>query len=98
MTLCWKEPLFQGADMRRAQLQLFEHLKRVHALVGQLSVTTAGMDGPALMGLQTMYLTDAPNVRMREWVGTVPGYQEIVRDEGYLERVSDTLRRWATSC
>ncbi len=97
MTLCWKEPLFQGPDMRRAQLQIFEHLKRAHALVGQLGVTTAGMDGPALMGLPTMYLTDAPNVRMCEWVGNIPGYQEVVRDEGYLERVSDTLRRWATT-
>jgi len=94
MTLFWKEPIFQGADMRRAQLQFFEHLKEAHALVGQLGVTTAGMDGPALMGLATMYLTDAPNVRLGTWVGTVPGYREIVRGDGYLERVSDRLRRW----
>lgn len=95
MTLCWKAPLFQGDEMRRAQLQLFEHLRRAHALVGQLGVTTAGMDGPALLGLPTTYLTDEPNVRMRQWVGAIPGYQEIVRGEGYLERVSDILRRWA---
>jgi hypothetical protein len=95
MTLFWKEPIFQGADMRRAQLQFIEHLKRAHGLVGQLGVTTAGMDGPALMGLPTMYLTDAPNVRLGTWVGTVPGYQEVVRDDRYLERVSDGLRRWA---
>ena len=94
MTLFWKEPLFQGADMRRAQLQLFEHLKEAHGLVGQLGVTTAGMDGPALMGLPTMYLTEAPNVRLGTWVGTVPGYQEVVREGGYLDRVSDGLRRW----
>ena len=95
MTLFWKEPIFQGADMRRAQLQLFEHLKGARGLVGQLGVTTAGMDGPALMDLPTMYLTDAPNVRLGTWVGTVPGYQEIVRGDGYLERVSERLRRWA---
>jgi hypothetical protein len=95
ITLFWKEPLFQGADMRRSQLQLFEHLRRAHALVGQIGVTTAGMDGPALMGLPTLYLTDAPNVRMRAWVGAVPGYRELVRGEIYLERVSDTLREWA---
>jgi hypothetical protein len=95
MTLFWKESIFQGADMRRAQLQLFEHLREAHGLVGQLGVTTAGMDGPALMGLPTMYLTDAPNVRLGTWVGTVPGYREIVRNDGYLERVSDGLRRWA---
>ena len=81
--------------MRRAQLQFFEHLKGAHGLVGQLGVTTAGMDGPALMGLPTMYLTGAPNVRLGTWVGTVPGYQEVVRGDGYLERVSDRLRRWA---
>ena len=62
--------------MRRAQLQFFEHLKRSHALIGQIGVTSAGMDGPALMGLPTLYLTDARNVRMREWVGIIPGYQE----------------------
>jgi hypothetical protein len=95
MTLFWKEPIFQGVDMRRAQLQFFEHLKGAHGLVGQLGVTTAGMDGPALMGLPTVYLTGAPNVRLGTWVGTVPGYREIVRGDGYLERVSDRLRRWA---
>lgn len=96
MTLWWKEPLFQGVDMRRAQLQLFEHLRRAHALVGQVGVTTAGMDGPALMGLSTMYITDEPNPRLGRWVGAVPGYQEIVRDRSYLDRISATLRRWAS--
>ena len=95
MTLFWKETIFQGADMRRAQLQFIEHLLGAHGLVGQLGVTTAGMDGPALMGLPTMYLTDAPNVRLGTWVGTVPGYREVVRDDGYLDRVSDGLKRWA---
>lgn len=95
LTLCWKQPLFQGADMRRAQLQLFEQLRLGHGLVGQLGVTTAGMDGPALLGLPTMYLTDTPNVRMGRWVGAVPGYHEIVRSDGYLERISDRLRRWS---
>jgi hypothetical protein len=41
-----------------------------------------------------MYLTDAPNVRMRAWVGAVPGYREIVRESGYLERVSGGLTEW----
>jgi hypothetical protein len=98
LTLFWKEALFQESDMRRAQLQLFEHLRAGHALVGQLGVTTAGMDGPALMGLPTLYLTDAPNVRMRAWVGAVPGYRELVRGEDYLERASDTLKEWAARC
>jgi len=97
LTLFWKEPLFQGVDMRRAQLELFEHLKHAHGLVGQLGVTTAGMDGPALLGLATMYLTEAPNVRMGEWVGAIPSYQEVVRGDGYLEAISDTLGRWSSS-
>ena len=95
MTLFWRLPLFQGIDARRAQLQLFEHLKGAHGLVGQLGVTTAGMDGPALMGLRTMYLTDEPNPRLGTWVGAVPGYQEVVRDGSHLERISRTLERWA---
>ncbi|WP_437510622.1 hypothetical protein [Sorangium sp. So ce1099] len=97
MTLFWKDPTFRRLDMRRAQLQFFEHLRRAHGLVGQLGVTTAGMDGPALMGLPTMYLTDAPNVRMREWVGAVPGYKEIVREIGHLERVRRVLLEWAAA-
>ena len=95
LTLGWREPIFQADDGRRAQLHLFEHLRRTHGLVGQLGVTTAGMDGPALMGLPTMYLTDATNVRMREWEGAVPGYREVVRDAGYLDRIRDALIAWA---
>jgi hypothetical protein len=95
LTLFWKDPLFQGPDMRRAQLRFFEHLRRAHQVVGQIGVTTAGMDGPALMGLPTLYLTDAPNVRMRQWVGAVPGYREIIRDDGYLEVIAQALERWA---
>jgi hypothetical protein len=94
MTLFFKGPAFQGPTMRRAQLQLFEHLKAAHGLVGQVGVTTAGMDGPALMGLPTMYLTQEPNVRLGRWVGAIPGYEEIVREEGYLERISATFEQW----
>ena len=94
MTLFWKDPVFRGEDGRRAQLQFFEHLRCAHGVVGQLGVTTAGMDGPALMGMPTMYLTDAPNVRMRAWVGAVPEYREIVRENGHLERVSAGLTEW----
>jgi hypothetical protein len=94
MILFWKDPVFRGDDGRRAQLQFFEHLRDAHDVVGQLGVTTAGMDGPALMGMPTMYLTDAPNVRMRAWVGAVPGYREIVRESGYLERVTGGLAEW----
>jgi hypothetical protein len=94
MILFWKDPIFRRDDGRRAQLQFFEHLRRQHGAVGQLGVTTAGMDGPALMGMPTMYLTDASNVRMRAWVDAVPGYREVVRETGYLERLSAGLREW----
>jgi hypothetical protein len=97
LILFWKEPLFRGPDLRRAQLQFFEHLREQHGVIGQLGVTTAGMDGPALLGLPTMYLTDAPNVRMREWVGAVPEYREIVRGEDHLERIGAVLSEWAGS-
>ncbi len=95
MILFWKDPIYRGDEARRAQLQFFEHLRDAHGVVGQLGVTTAGMDGPALLGMPTMYLTEASNVRMREWVGAVPGYREIVRKNGYLERVSEGLSEWA---
>lgn len=94
LALCWKETLFQGPEMRRAQLQLFEELRCRHGLVGQIGVTTAGMDGPALMGLPTLYLTQERNVRLGRWVGAVPGYQEVVREPGYLEIIRTTLHQW----
>jgi hypothetical protein len=94
LTLFWKDPLFQGVDMRRAQLHFFEHLRHAHALVGQLGVTTAGMDGPALLGLPTLYLTAAPNPRLGTWVGAVPGYTEVVRTTGYLDPIAATLQQW----
>jgi hypothetical protein len=97
MLLFFRDPIFRGddgANGRRAQLQFFEHLRQAHGVVGQIGVTTAGMDGPALIGTPTMYLTDSPNVRMRAWVGAVPGYREVVRESGYLERVDAALRQW----
>jgi len=94
LTLCWKEPLFQGPDMRRAQLQLLEALRFRHGLLGQIGVTTAGMDGPALMGLPTLYLTQNPNVRLGKWVGAVPGYQEIIRAPGCFDVIHTTLHQW----
>lgn len=97
LTLFWKDPLFQEDSMRRDQLQFFEHLRQTHGLVGQLGVTTAGMDGPALLGLPTMYLTREPNVRLGKWVGAVPGYEEVVRDAGYLERIEQTLSHWRSA-
>ena len=94
LTLCWKGPLFQGLSMRRAQLQFFEELRREHRLIGQMGVTTAGMDGPALMGLPTAYLTDAPNVRLGKWVEHVPGYVEVLRHSGYLDQLRGYLQKW----
>ncbi len=94
LTLCWKNRFFQGPDMRRAQLQLFEELRCRHGLVGQIGVTTAGMDGPALIGLPTLYLTQERNVRLGKWVGAVPGYQEVVRGPGYFEIIWTTLHQW----
>jgi hypothetical protein len=91
----WKDDVFRGDDARRAQLGFFEHLRQAHGVVGQLGVTTAGMDGPALLGLPTAYLTDAPNVRLGAWVGAVPGYREIVRREGWLDDVRGVLAAWA---
>lgn len=94
LTLFWKEPLFQGLTLRRSQLQLFEVLRAQYGVVGQMGVTTAGMDGPALMGLPTAYFTEQPNVRLGKWVGAVPGYQEIVRDDAFNERVAAVLDHW----
>lgn len=90
-----RDPVFAHVETRRAQLLLFEHLSRAHGLVGQVGVTTAGMDGPALLGLPTLYLTEAPNPRMGAWVGAVPGYREVVRDGAHLAAVDEAFAAWA---
>ena len=56
-----------------------------------------GMDGPALLGLPTCYLTDEANVRMGKWVGAVPGYEEVVRKPGYIEVLRSRLHEWRCS-
>lgn len=95
LLLWWKDAVFRQLDARRAQLGFFEHLRAAHGLLGQVGVTTAGMDGPALLGLPTLYLTQQPNPRMGEWVGAVPGYREVVREPGYLDVIGDALAAWA---
>jgi len=97
LALRWRDPEFQGLNMRRAQLQLFEQLRLAHRLVGQVGVTTAGMDGPALLGVPTLYLTAETNVRMRAWVGAIPSYQEVVRDGHHLARVGAAFARWRSA-
>jgi len=97
LTLHRIEPVFCGPDGRRAQLQLFEQLRAAHGLVGQLGVTSAGMDGPALMGLATAYITAQPNPRMQRWVGAVAGYEEVLRDERFEQRVRELFARWRAS-
>jgi hypothetical protein len=94
LTLFWKAPLYSDEDGRTAQLWLFEHLRGKHGVRGQVGVTTAGMDGPALLGMPTVYLTDATNPRMSAWVDAVPGYREVVRNPGYLDEVRGILRAW----
>lgn len=94
LSLFWKDPLFQGLEMRRAQLELFERLRSDYGLVGQVGVTTAGMDGPALLGLPTLYLTDQPNVRLGRWVSVVPGYEEVIRDGNHASRIRTRLEQW----
>lgn len=100
LTLHRVEPVFAQDDARRAQLQLFELLRSEHGLIAQLGVTSAGMDGPALLGLATAYVTAQANPRMRQWVGAVPGYEEVLRpeDEAAFERSARAVfARWASA-
>ena len=94
LTLFWKDALFQGLDMRRAQLHFFECLGASYGVVAQMGVTTAGMDGPALMGMPTLYISEQPNVRLGQWVGAVPHYVEVLRDGQLAETVLAHLERW----
>jgi hypothetical protein len=95
LTRFWADPIFTGE--RRAQLALFEHLRSAQDVRGQLGVTTAGMDGPALLGLPTIYLTGAPNPRMASWAAAVPGYREVVREGAWQRAASEVMQAWAAS-
>ena len=62
--------------------------------MGQVGVTSAGKDGPALLGLPTVYISEETYPRFRLWEGAVPGYQEVVRDGDYMTRIRRTFERW----
>ena len=52
------------------------------------------MDGPALMGLPTLYLTNKPNVRLGAWVEAAPALTRPTQDDlKKALRVSLSLKR-----
>jgi hypothetical protein len=78
----WKQPPFaayQGLAGRQAQLKLFEFMVRRGYDLVSIGMRSGAMEGPALLGVPTVYIEEAGNVqheRMEKWKDKVPGWTQ----------------------
>ena len=90
----WLEAPFSGQDVSlRAQLFLFHELVTSRRIAGAIGAKSGAMDGPALLGVPTLYLEyeNIPNSkRMKKWLGVVPGFERLGCDR-FLNEEGATL-------
>ncbi len=78
----WKKPpfaAFEGLAGRQAQLKLFDYMVQNGYDLVSIGMRSGAMEGPALLGVPTVYIEDAGNVqheRMEKWKGKVPGWTQ----------------------
>ncbi|MFY0566567.1 hypothetical protein ACN28E_22400 [Archangium lansingense] len=68
----WKAPGWNEAWGRRGQLTLFAFLYGRNAQMVNLGMRSGGLEGPALIGIPTVYMEETDNPqqdRMKKWVG-----------------------------
>ncbi|WP_441291213.1 hypothetical protein ACSRUE_12740 [Sorangium sp. KYC3313] len=79
----WKDPSFPFKDEGRfGQLRLFRYLAKTHGdNAVNVGMRSGALEGPALMGMQTVYLEEQGNSqasRMEKWLGKLPNYHRVV--------------------
>jgi hypothetical protein len=100
LTDLWTIP---GLTGYRAQMGFILHLQREHAVMGSIGNKSGAMDGPALLGMPTLYFEDPKSdktARMEKWLnGVVPGYERQYLNElgtqADEKAISDWLKRVA---
>jgi len=69
----------KGVNSRVAQLRLFEYMRRKNFDLISIGMRSGAMEGPALLGIPTIYIEEEGNEqheRMEKWVGKVPGWSQ----------------------
>jgi hypothetical protein len=98
LTGLWEVP---GLEGYREQLALIRHLLEEYGLLGSIGNKSGAMDGPALLGLPTLYLEGPKSnkkARMEKWLnGVVPGYKREWRDESGMLADEHPTRDWFKS-
>lgn len=94
LTEYWKDQRspFYNAPTRHNQLALFGYLKKSGFNVLSIGMRSGGMEGPALLGIRTIYMQEVLNFqegRMEHWEGKVPGYQRV--DLGHVPTAAGKL-------
>jgi hypothetical protein len=81
LTELWNEP---GISTHLEQLRFFEHIKNRYQVAGSIGNRSGGMDGPALLGMPTLYLEDpftAKARRMEQWTRCMSNYKREWLDD-----------------
>jgi hypothetical protein len=85
LTGLWEDEVFRKSPYL-SQLAFVDLLCREYGVVASVGNRSGGMDGPALLGLPTIYLEDPSanelsQKRMQAWVNVVPGYRRQVLND-----------------
>ncbi|HWC27099.1 MAG TPA: hypothetical protein VG474_11000 [Solirubrobacteraceae bacterium] len=70
---------FTGLQGRLAQLRLFDYMVRKGYDVVSIGMRSGAMEGPALLGMPTVYIEEQGNLqheRMEKWLSKVPGWTQ----------------------
>lgn len=93
----WNDPKFQtaaGGGDRVAQLRLFHVLATEYDCVS-IGTRSGGLEGPALVGLRTIYLEEQGNLqpgRMEQWLApTLPHFMRVILDRPPGKAQQDAL-------
>jgi hypothetical protein len=78
----WRQP---GIKTYREQLAFFDELREKYSALGSIGNRSGAMDGPALLGLRTLYLEDGKlkgkKQRMEQWICAIPNYKRQYLDD-----------------
>jgi hypothetical protein len=104
----WRNSEFTqiAGSSRIAQLRLLDLLTRKYDVIS-VGMRSGVLEGPALLGMRTVYLEEAGNQqpgRMEQWLKTMPNYIRVILDSppgkeqkeafaAHLERIASRLQR-----
>jgi hypothetical protein len=97
LTEIWNEP---GIGSHLEQLRFVEHIRRHFDVVGSIGNRSGGMDGPALLGMPTLYLEERDaehQARMFDWTRCMFNYRRVFLDGHEIPDGSTTKQTWLST-